>query len=101
MRMLVVFEFPIEPFNTMVKNGTAGAAVQKSLEAIAPEAVYFTARNGKRGGTMVVDLPDASSIPKVGEHLFVPFEASVEFIPCLSPEDLAQSGLDEIGSSYA
>jgi len=101
MRMMVDFEFPIEPFNSMVKSGTGGGAIQKALEAINPEAVYFGARNGRRGGTMIVDVPDASWIPKVAEHLFLAFEAKVELHPVMTPEDLANAGLDEIGEIYA
>ncbi len=101
MRMLVDFECPIEPFNTMAKNGTAGTTIERVLEAIRPEAVYFTARNGKRGGTMVVDLPDASWIPKIAEHLFLAFEAKVELHPCMTPEDLQKAGLEELGKAYA
>lgn len=95
MRMLVSFENPVEPFNTMVRKGTAGPAIQKILEAIKPEAVYFCANNGKRGGIMVVDLPDASHIPKIAEHLFLTFEATVTFTPCMLPEDLAKAGLED------
>lgn len=101
MRMMIDFELPLEPFNTMVKKGNAGETIQKVIGAIKPEAVYFGARNGKRGGTMVVDLPDASHIPKVAEHLFLAFEAKVEFHPCMTPEDLEKAGLEELGKSYA
>ena len=101
MRMMVDMEFPLEPFNTMVKNGTAGEVIQKVMEAIKPEATYFGARNGNRGGTMIVDLPDASHIPKVAEHLFLAFEAKVTFVPCMTPEDLEKAGLDELGKGYA
>ena len=101
MRMMIDFENPLEPFNTMVKKGTAGPTIQKIVETIKPEAVYFCARNGKRGGTMVVDVPDASWIPKIAEHLFLAFEARVEFHPCMTPEDLAKAGLEELGKQYA
>ena len=101
MRMLVDVEFPVEPFNTMVKNGTAGQVIQKVMEAIKPEAMYFAANNGRRGGLMVVDLPDASHIPKVAEHLFLAFEAEVSFRPCMTSEDLEKAGLDELGKQYA
>lgn len=101
MRMLVNFELPLEPFNSMVKDGTAGQTIERVIGEIRPEAVYFSARNGKRGGTMVVDLPNASAIPAVAEHLFLAFEATVEFDPCMSPEDLANAGLDDLGKGYA
>ena len=101
MRVLIDWDMPLEPFNTMVKKGTAGQTIEKVLGAIKPEAVYFAARGGKRGGTIVVDLPDASAIPKVLEHLFLAFDANVRIHPCMTPEDLAKAGLDELGKEYA
>ncbi len=101
MRMLLDWDMPLEPFNTMVKNGTAGRTIEKVLGEIKPEACYFCARGGKRGGTMIVDLPDASAIPKIAEHLFLAFEASLQFHPCMTPEDLEKAGLDDLGKGYA
>ena len=100
MRMLVDIQMPLEPFNTLVKNGTAGQVIQKVLEELKPEAAYFTARDGKRGGTIVLDVPDASKIPAIAEPFFLHFNASVSFHPCMTPEDLAKSGLEEIGKKY-
>jgi len=99
--MLADIEFPIEPFNTMVKNGTAGETIQKVMDAIKPEAMYFAASNGRRGALMVVDLPDASHIPKVAEHLFLAFEAEVTFRPCMTAEDREKAGLDDLDKQYA
>ncbi len=101
MKMLIEFQFPIEPFNTLVKNGTAGQAIEKALGDIKPEAVYFAAREGCRGGTMVVDRDDASKIPAIAEPLFLAFGATVKFLPCMTPEDLAKAGLDELGKGYS
>jgi len=100
MRMLVTFENPPEPFNSMVKNGTAGPTLKKIVGAIKPEAVYFYAPNGKRGGMMIVDMPDPSHIPRIAEHFFLSFESRVEFHPCMTPEDLDRAGLDEFGKLY-
>ena len=100
MRMLVDLHMPLEPFNTLVKNGTAGQIIQKILEDLKPEAAYFTARDGKRGGTIVVDVPDASKIPTVAEPFFLHFNASVSFYPCMTPADLAKAGLEELGKKY-
>ena len=101
MRMLLEWDMPLEPFNSMVTDGTAGGALEKVLGAIQPEAVYFFTRDGKRGGTMVVDLEDASKIPAVAEPLFLAFNANVRLHSCMTPEDLKNAGLDEIGKSYA
>lgn len=100
MRMLVDFQFPIEPFNTLVRNGTAGEKLQQALGDIKPEAVYFTAREGKRGGIMVVDLRDPSSIPAIAEPLFLYFNATVALHPFMTPDELAKAGLGELGKKY-
>jgi hypothetical protein len=100
MRMLVDFQLPIEPFNTLVKNGTAAKIIQKIHGDLKPEAAYYTARDGKRGGTMVIDVADASDIPAIAEPLFLHFNASVSFHPCMTPEDLAKAGLEELGKKY-
>jgi hypothetical protein len=100
MRMLVDISMPLEPFNTLVKKGTAGQVIQKILGDIKPEAAYFTARDGKRGGTLVVDVADATKIPAIAEPFFLHFDASVAFHPCMTPEDLGKAGLDELGKKY-
>ena len=101
MRILVDFRLPLEPFNSMVKDGSAGQKMEQVLGDIKPEAVYFTERDGKRGGTMIVDLPNPSKIPAIAEPLFLAFDAAVSFHPAMTPEDLAKAGLDELGKSYA
>ena len=100
MRMMIDFSLPLEPFNSMVKDGSAGQKIQQILADIKPEAVYFSARRGKRGGTMIVDLADPSQIPSIAEPLFLAFAANVEFHPVMSPDDLARAGLDELGKKW-
>ena len=101
MRMLVNFDFPLEPFNTLVRNGTVGKKIQQILEDIKPEAVYFSERNGMRGGILIVDVADPSRVPAIAEPFFLTFNASVEFHVVMGPEDLAKAGLDELGEKYA
>ena len=100
MRMLMELQFPLEPFNTLVKNGTAGEIIQKILEDLKPEAAYFSERNGMRGGTFVIDVADASKIPAVAEPFFLHFNAHLSLHPCMTPADLGSSGLDDIGKKY-
>ena len=97
MRMLMHVHLPLEPFNSAVRDGTAGEKMQRILEAIRPEAAYFSEQHGQRGGTLVVNVDRPSDVPKLAEPWFLTFEAEVEFRICMSPEDLAQSGLDELG----
>lgn len=100
MRMIVDFKCPLEPFNSMVRDGKAGQLIQKILGDIKPQAAYFTARDGKRGAILVVDVPDPSKIPAIAEPFFLHFNATVEFHPCMTPEDLGKAGLDELGKKY-
>ena len=81
MRMLMQVKFPLEPFNSAVRDGSAASKIQKILAELKPEAAYFTEHDGCRGGTMVVDLKDASEIPRVAEPFFLLFNASVQLRP--------------------
>ena len=100
MRMLIDVNFPLEPFNTLVRNGTVGQKIQQILEDIKPEAVYFSERNGKRGGILIVDVPDPSRVPSIAEPFFLTFDATVEFRIVMAPEELARAGLDDLGKKY-
>ncbi|MGD0298902.1 MAG: panthothenate synthetase [Bryobacteraceae bacterium] len=101
MRMLMHLQFPLEPFNSAVRDGSAGQKIQKILEAIKPEAAYFCEHNGHRGGTLVVNLKDASEIPTFAEPWFLTFNAHVEFRVAMTPEDLGRANLDALGKKWA
>ena len=67
MRVLMNVRIPHEQFNAALKDGSAGSKMNRILEAIKPEAVYFTEHCGHRGAVLVVDLPDPSKIPFLAE----------------------------------
>ena len=56
MRMIMLLQFPIEPFNTLVRHGSIGEKMHRILDAIKPESAYFTERDGHRGAILVVNL---------------------------------------------
>lgn len=62
MKVVVNVEMPMEPFNSMVRAGTAGAILGEILETLQPESAYFYAPNGRRGGTLIVDVSDPPRI---------------------------------------
>lgn len=101
MRMLVHAKIPHEPFNTALRNGTAGETLRRILEETKPEAVYFTEYNGRRGAILIVDMADPSKAPALAEPWFLSFNADVEFHIVMSPEDLARAGLDAIAKRWA
>jgi len=100
MRILMKISFPVEKFNRCVLEGNAGQKIQRILEEARPESVYFLAENGKRGGIMIVNIDKASDYPKFAEPWFLSFDAAVEFLPIMTPEDLQKSGLDELGKKW-
>ena len=68
MRMMMLVDLPLEPFNTAVRNGTAGPKMKKILDAIKPEAAYFGERDGNRGGILIVNLESPPMFPGSPSH---------------------------------
>jgi hypothetical protein len=101
MRMLLNVTLPHEPFNAAVRNGTAGSAILRILEEIKPEAVYFTEQNGHRGAILIVNVNQPSEIPALAEPWFLNFNADCQFRIVMSPEDLQQAGLEDLGKKWA
>ena len=92
MRFLVQATVPTVTGNELMKAGTFATRIQAILEDIRPEAAYFTEVGGSRTAFLIVDLPDASHIPAIGEPLFIGLNCSVEFHPVMLPEDLMNAG---------
>lgn len=101
MRYLVHLKFPHEPFNTHVRDGSAGARIGKILEQTKPESIHFTGVGGCRGAVAVYDIDKPSGIPAIAEPWFLTFEADCRFDIAMTPDDLGQAGLDELGKAWA
>ncbi|MCG4453042.1 MULTISPECIES: panthothenate synthetase [unclassified Pseudomonas] len=101
MKMLLTVEFPLEPFNTLVRTGKVGEVIARILEAIKPQAAYFTEQNGKRGGIFIVDVQESSDVPALAEPFFLNLQADCKFRILMSPEDLQKAGLEELGKKWA
>ncbi|AXE95107.1 panthothenate synthetase [Paraburkholderia sp. 22099] len=100
MRMLLNIRIPHEPFNTMVRDGTAGEVLARILEDAKPEAAYFTEQNGARGAVLVVNVDDASQIPAFAEPWFLKFNADCELRIAMLSADLMKSGLENLGTKW-
>jgi len=100
MRMLLHVQFPLEPFNTAVHDGSVGSKIQKILAAIKPEATYFSEFNGRRGATIVVSVKDSSEIPALAEPWFLTFNADVQMRIAMTPEELGRAGLEKLGKQW-
>lgn len=100
MRFVLHISLSVDKFNQAVRDGTAGPKIGRILEDTKPEAAYFCAKDGKRGGFLIVNLSDASEIPRFAEPWFLHFDATVEFLPAMTPEDLQRAGLDQIAKKW-
>jgi hypothetical protein len=100
MRMMMHVEFPLEPFNTTVRNGTAGSIMKRILDDAKPEAAYFGEQDGKRGGILVVDVAKPSDVPMLAEPWFLNFNAEVKFRVVMTPQDLGESNLEALGKKW-
>ena len=102
MKYLMHFSIPNEPFNTYMREGTAEEKIGAIVEAINPEATYFTTTpEGSRGGIFVVNVDSPSQFPDLAEPLFLTFNASVNFGIAMTPEDLAKgTSLTELGKKW-
>ena len=100
MRVIMYVSLPIEPFNAAVRDGSIGARMKKVLDALKPEAAYFTDRFGERSGVLIVDLAEPSKLPSLAEPWFLQFNAKIEVHPVMLPEDLAKAGLEELGKTW-
>src|ERR1039457_1162002 len=101
MKMLLTVEFPLEPFNSLVRSGKIGEIIGRILETIKPETVYFTEQDGKRGGIFIINVQNSSDVPSFSEPFFLSFNANCKFRILMSPEDLQKSGLEELGKKWA
>ena len=101
MRILLNVKLPHREFNAAVKDGSVGSKLNRILESIRPEAVYFTEQDGQRSAVLIVEMADASKIPALAEPWFLTFNADVQFRVVMTPDDLQKAGLDKLGKQWA
>lgn len=100
MRFVLHVTFPPEKFNKAVLDGTIGQKMSRILEETKPEAAYFCSTEGKRGGFIIVNMERTSEMARLAEPWFLNFDATVEFLPTMTPEDLQKAGLDDLGKKW-
>jgi hypothetical protein len=95
MRMMMKVQIPTEAGNKGIKDGTLPDVIRKTLEALHPEAAYFTTMGGHRTMIAVFDMKAAADMPRIAEPLFMGLGAAIEFMPCMNADDL-KTGLSAI-----
>jgi hypothetical protein len=100
MRMMLTASLPNEPFNSLVRAGTVGAAIDELLGQLKPDAAYFVEDHGTRCAVLILDVADQSRIPSFAEPFFLKFNATCRFRIAMVPDDLKKAGLDAIGQKW-
>lgn len=95
MRMLARVRIPVDAGNQALQSGALPKVIQQFAERWHPEAMYFTALDGKRTALVVFDMPDSSALPPFAEPFFSELHAEVELSPVMNGEDL-QNGLSQL-----
>jgi len=75
-----------------IRDPQFGKKMHELLAEIKAESAYFTTICGHRGAYIVVNINDASEIPSIAEPFFLWLGADVDFLPVMTPEDLAKGG---------
>jgi hypothetical protein len=96
MRMMLMVEIDTATSNRIIEEHKMADVLGPILGNLKPEAAYFYARGGRRGFTLVVDMPDAASLPSFAEPFWLQLNAHVEAIPCMNLDEL-QLGLSRLG----
>ena len=91
----------MSPSTPSSEAGRRARSLGVSLEAIKPEAVYFTEQDGTRCGIFLVNVQNPSDVPAFAEPFFLNFQANCKFRIVMSPEDLQKAGLDALGKKWA
>jgi hypothetical protein len=91
MRFLFKISIPVAAGNAAAK-GDGFKVIQKILKQQKPEAAYFIAQGGRRTAILVIDMKDASEIPRIAEPWFLAMNAKIKVTPAMVPADLEKAG---------
>lgn len=91
MRTMLIWTVPAAEGNKAITTGAMQDSIESMMSALKPEAAYFFAHAGERGGMMVFDMTDPSQIPQIAEPLFQTFNAKVELRPVMNADDLKKA----------
>jgi len=102
MRVMVKFSFPVDAGNAAIRSGKVEKVFQQLIEDLKPEAAYFHAMDGDRGGFFVVDMRESSQIANIAERLFFGVSAKIELVPVMTADELRKglSGVQETIRRY-
>ena len=86
--VMIKFSFPVDAGNAAIRTGKVEKVFQQLIEDLKPEAAYFHAVDGDRGGFFVVNMQESSQIAEIAERLFFGVSAKIELVPVMTADDL-------------
>jgi hypothetical protein len=92
MKFIIKLRMPIDRANEATSDPQFGHKMNELLNDLKVEAAYFTLINGQRGGFLVVNMNDASEMPKYLEPFFAWLNVDAEAYPVMTPADLQKAG---------
>jgi len=92
MKYIMKVRMSIDKGNEALRDPDFGKKMNELLTEIKAESAYFTTICGQRGAYILVNLNDASEMPKIGEPFFLWLNADIDWIPVMKPEDLGKAG---------
>ena len=95
MRMMLKFTLPVEKSNAAIDDGSIMRTMEALLGKLKPEAAYFAALEGKRGGMIFFDMTEPSQVVEAIEPLFLNLNAETELTPVMNGDDL-RKGLAKV-----
>jgi len=99
MRMLMRVQMEVGAANRAIADGSWEKVMGTAMENLQPEAVYFTAMEGKRTGFIVFDLKDPSDMPSIAEPFFMSVDAAIDIAPVMTVDDV-RKGLEKASASF-
>lgn len=92
MKFLVHATMDVEAGNAAFLDGSIVTKIQKCLNDVKPEAVYFGIANGQRSIYLIVNVDSMDKLPEIAEPLWLDFKANIEVTPLMTPADLEKAG---------
>lgn len=92
MRFLVRATVSLEAGNAQLRRPGFGEKLMRTLASLNAEATYFAVENGARVIYLIVTVLGSDEIPRIAEPLWVVCEATVDFIPLITLEDMEKAG---------
>ena len=94
MRFLVRATVSLEAGNAQLRDPTFGPKLMSTLASLNAEATYFGVENGARCIYLIVTVNGSDDIPRIAEPLWFICQATVDFIPLITLEDMAKAEPD-------